>query len=215
MQTAPNCPGAHWVIAMHDSSNCNGRVTDTLWSKNGDSDTGFDALQGAVGVRVKPFTALNVMAAVERTFPLGSSTSTVTGWCAWVMAQASAPICGSMSPVGGPRSCSLKPVITSTTRGTISTANGRSAAATLSAAQVRVGSVSPMSFDYDSKMNSGTDADGSTESSSGKAGGVGVGNVRYWFREDAYNAPRSYVDFSLQYRVKVMGDDRWKACSLA
>jgi hypothetical protein len=63
-------------------------------------------------------------------------------------------------------------------------------------------------FDYDSKMNSETAADGSTDSSSGKAGGVGIGNnVRYWFREDAYNAPRSYVDFSLQYRVKVLGED--------
>ena len=39
--------------------------------------------------------------------------------------------------------------------------------------------------------------------------GIGIGNnVRYWFREDAYNAPRSYVDFSLQYRVKVLGDER-------
>jgi hypothetical protein len=36
--------------------------------------------------------------------------------------------------------------------------------------------------------------------------GVGVG-VRYWFRESKYKAPQSYVDFSVQYRAKVVGDD--------
>ncbi len=50
-----------------------GRVTDTLWSKEGDSDTGADALQGALGIRVKPFSAVNVIGAFERTFPLGNS----------------------------------------------------------------------------------------------------------------------------------------------
>ncbi|EGH65299.1 hypothetical protein PSYAC_10376, partial [Pseudomonas syringae pv. actinidiae str. M302091] len=50
-----------------------GRVTDTLWSKDGDSDTGADALQGALGIRVKPFSAVNVIGALERTFPLGNS----------------------------------------------------------------------------------------------------------------------------------------------
>lgn len=50
-----------------------GRITDTLWSNNSDSDTGADALQGALGVRVKPFSSVNIMAALERTFPLGSS----------------------------------------------------------------------------------------------------------------------------------------------
>ncbi|MNN34399.1 hypothetical protein D3C81_1482050 [compost metagenome] len=37
--------------------------------------------------------------------------------------------------------------------------------------------------------------------------GPGV-NMRYWFREDHYKAPQSYVDFSLQYRFKLSGDDR-------
>lgn len=50
-----------------------GRITDTLWSKEGDSDTGADALQGALGIRVKPFSAVNVIGAFERTFPLGNS----------------------------------------------------------------------------------------------------------------------------------------------
>ena len=189
-----------------------GRVTDTLWSKNGDSDTGFDALQGAVGVRVKPFTALNVMAAVERTFPLGSSdvdgdwlvrlgygssigtdlrVDVSSWWTSQLFAEAGHYINDS------------RDYFNSEWQVGRSYAIGGAGSRWVSFPHVVA------AFDYDSKMNSGTDADGSTESSSGKAGGVGVGNnVRYWFREDAYNAPRSYVDFSLQYRVKVMGDDR-------
>ncbi|MOA27192.1 hypothetical protein D3C78_1480470 [compost metagenome] len=62
-------------------------------------------------------------------------------------------------------------------------------------------------IDYDSKMKS----EGGNDFSSGDAGGIGIGNnVRYWFREDAYNAPRSYVDLSLQYRARVFGEDRAK-----
>ncbi|RQO34034.1 hypothetical protein DBR37_13020 [Herminiimonas sp. KBW02] len=39
--------------------------------------------------------------------------------------------------------------------------------------------------------------------------GMGPGvSMRYWFREDHYKAPQSYVDFSLQYRFKLSGDDR-------
>jgi Tfp pilus assembly protein PilF len=38
--------------------------------------------------------------------------------------------------------------------------------------------------------------------------GVGLGvQFRYWYRQDTYNAHRSYLDFLLQYRVKVQGDE--------
>ncbi len=38
--------------------------------------------------------------------------------------------------------------------------------------------------------------------------GAGPGvSLRHWFREDKYAAPRSYVDFSLQYRFRVAGDE--------
>ena len=189
-----------------------GRITDTLWSKNGDSDTGFDALQGAVGIRVKPFTSLNVMAAFERTFPLGSSdvdgdwlvrlgygssvgtdlrVDASSWWTSQFFAEAGHYINDSQDYFNSEWQV------------------GRSYAIGGAGSRWVTFPHVVAAFDYDSKMNSGTDADGRTESSSGKAGGVGVGNnVRYWFREDAYNAPRSYVDFSLQYRVKVLGDDR-------
>jgi Flp pilus assembly protein TadD len=191
-----------------------GRVTDTLWSKNSDSDTGFDALQGALGVRVKPFTSLNVMAAVERTFPLGSSdvdgdwllrlgygssigtdlrVDTPSWWTSQLFAEAGHYVNDSRN------------YINSEWQGGRSYAIGGTGSRWVTFPHVVA------AFDYDSKMDSETKSDGSTDYSSGRAGGVGVGNnVRYWFREDTYNAPRSYVDFSLQYRVKVFGDDRAK-----
>ncbi|ANJ56736.1 hypothetical protein PMA3_16900 [Pseudomonas silesiensis] len=191
-----------------------GRITDTLWSKNSDSDTGLDALQGAVGVRVKPFTALNVMAAVERTFPLGSSdvdgdwlvrlgygssvgtdlrVDTSSWWTSQLFAEAGHYINDSRDYFNSEWQVGRSYAIGGTGSRWVSFPHVVAA------------------FDYDSKMHSETTADGSTDTSSGKAGGLGIGNnVRYWFREDTYNAPRSYVDFSLQYRVKVLGDERAK-----
>ena len=37
--------------------------------------------------------------------------------------------------------------------------------------------------------------------------GVGI-STRYWFRDSKYDAPRSYVDLSVQYRLRITGDDR-------
>ncbi|WP_322997549.1 NfrA family protein [Castellaniella sp.] len=39
--------------------------------------------------------------------------------------------------------------------------------------------------------------------------GIGPGiTARYWFREDEYTAPQSYVDLTAQYRFKLAGDER-------
>jgi hypothetical protein len=43
------------------------------------------------------------------------------------------------------------------------------------------------------------------------AAGIGPGiSLRRWFREDKYDAPRSYWDITLQYRARITGDDRMK-----
>ncbi|QJW84237.1 hypothetical protein HK414_11505 [Ramlibacter terrae] len=39
-------------------------------------------------------------------------------------------------------------------------------------------------------------------------------SLRHWFREDTYNAPRSYWDVTLQYRARITGDDRLKGLYL-
>lgn len=44
----------------------------------------------------------------------------------------------------------------------------------------------------------------SNDSSWAGSAGLGVG-ARYWFREDRYHAPRSYLDWTMQYRINVGG----------
>ncbi|WP_459040959.1 NfrA family protein [Stenotrophomonas sp. PSU-St19] len=52
-----------------------------------------------------------------------------------------------------------------------------------------------------------------TQSSWSLGAGPGVG-VRYWFREDHYNAPRSYLDLTVQYRIAIGGGDTQRAKGL-
>jgi hypothetical protein len=187
-----------------------GRVTDTLWSKNSDSDTGADALQGALGVRIKPFSSINIMAAFERTFPLGSSN--VEG--DWLARLGYGSSIGTDLRVDAP-SWWTSQLYAEVGRYINDERNyfnsewqvGRSYAIGGTGSRWVTFPHVVAAVDYDSKMKSGADGD----FSSGNAGGIGVGNnVRYWFREDAYNAPRSYVDFSLQYRARVFGEERAK-----
>ena len=52
---------------------------------------------------------------------------------------------------------------------------------------------------------------GAYDDTLGTPGAVGAGagfSLRYWFRENKYEAPRSYVDLNVQYRFKIAGDDR-------
>ncbi len=189
-----------------------GRVTDTLWSKDGDSDTGADALQGALGIRVKPFSAVNVIGAFERTFPLGNSNADGD----WLVRL------GYGSSIG----TDLRVDVPSWWTSQLYAEGGRYLQDKRNyfnsewqvGRSFRLDSISPRlvvfphvvaAVDYDSKMRSEVDSLGRSSTSSGNAGGVGVGTgVRYWFREDKYKAPQSYVDFSVQYREKVFGDDR-------
>ncbi|WP_163030488.1 NfrA family protein, partial [Pseudomonas viridiflava] len=189
-----------------------GRVTDTLWSKESSADTGADALQGALGVRVKPFSRVNVIGALERTFPLGSSN--IDG--DWLVRL------GYGSSIG----TDLRVDVPSWWTSQLYMEGGRYLQDKRNyfnsewqvGRSFRIDSISPRlvvfphvvaAVDYDSKMRSEVDALGRNRTSSDNAGGLGVGTgVRYWFREDKYKAPQSYVDVSVQYREKVFGDDR-------
>jgi tetratricopeptide (TPR) repeat protein len=188
-----------------------GRVTDTLWGKDSSTDTGADALQGALGARVKPFSGVNLIGAFERTFPLGNSN--IDG--DWLVRL------GYGSSIG----TDLRVDVPSWWTSQLYAEGGRYLQDKRNyfnsewqiGRSIRLDSVSRKlvifphvvtAFDYDSKMHSEVDAMGRNHTSSDKAGGVGVGvGVRYWFRESKYKAPQSYVDFSVQYRAKVVGDD--------
>ncbi|MFJ3485735.1 tetratricopeptide repeat protein [Pseudomonas sp. NPDC090202] len=188
-----------------------GRVTDTLWNKESGNDKGLDALQGAVGVRIKPFTEYNVMAAFERTFPLAGSN--VDG--DWLVRL------GYGSSIG----TDLRVDVPSWWTSQFYAEGGRYLRDKRNyfnsewqlGRSIRLDSISPRlvifphvvaAADYDSKMHSEVDSFGRSRTSSDKAGGAGVGiGVRYWFRETRHKAPQSYIDLSVQYREKVFGDD--------
>ncbi len=188
-----------------------GRVTDTLWNKESGNDKGLDALQGAVGIRIKPFTEYNVMAAFERTFPLAGSN--VSG--DWLVRL------GYGSSIG----TDLRVDVPSWWTSQFYAEGGRYLRDKRNyfnsewqlGRSIRLDSISPrlvifphavFAADYDSKMHSQVDAMGRTKTSSDNAGGAGVGiGVRYWFRETKHKAPQSYIDFSVQYREKIFGDD--------
>lgn len=189
-----------------------GRVTDTLWSKDSGNDTGLDALQGAVGIRVKPFTDVNVMAAFERTFPLAGSNAKGD----WLVRL------GYGSSIG----TDLRVDVPSWWTSQFYAEGGRYLQDKRNyfnsewqvGRSIRMDRISPrlvvfphavLAVDYDSKMRSQVDALGREKTSSDSAGGAGVGvGARYWFRETRYKAPQSYIDFSVQYREKIFGDDR-------
>jgi hypothetical protein len=188
-----------------------GRVTDTLWNKESGNDKGLDALQGAVGVRIKPFSEYNVMAAFERTFPLAGSN--VDG--DWLVRL------GYGSSIG----TDLRVDVPSWWTSQFYAEGGRYLQDKRNyfnsewqlGRSIRLDRISPRlvifphvvaAVDYDSKMHSEVDAMGRNKTSGDSAGGAGVGiGVRYWFRETRHKAPQSYIDFSVQYREKVFGDD--------
>jgi len=188
-----------------------GRVTDTLWNKESGNDKGLDALQGAVGVRIKPLTEYNLMAAFERTFPLAGSD--VKG--DWLVRL------GYGSSIG----TDLRVDVPSWWTSQLYAEGGRYLKDKRNyfnsewqlGRSIRLDSISPRlvlfphvvaAANYDSKMHSSVDALGRNKTSSDSAGGAGIGvGVRYWFGETKHKAPQSYVDFSVQYREKVFGDD--------
>ncbi|VVO31056.1 NfrA family protein [Pseudomonas fluorescens] len=188
-----------------------GRVTDTLWSKEDNTDTGGKALQGTLGVRVKPFTQVNIMAALERSFPLGSSNidgdwllrlgygaslgtdlrvDTPSWWTSQLYAESGHYLDASRTYFNSEWQIGRSYVIGQPGSRWVTFPHLVAAA------------------DYNSKMFGETDAGKHTRYSSGNSGGIGLGNnLRFWFREGTYTAPQSYLDLSLQYRARVFGDE--------
>ncbi|WP_424224745.1 NfrA family protein [Achromobacter pulmonis] len=61
----------------------------------------------------------------------------------------------------------------------------------------------------------GSDSYGQLGDGSSWSMGAGPGfNLRYWFREDHYNAPRSYLDLTTQYRFNIGGGQADRAKGL-
>lgn len=170
----------------------------TLDSENGD-ETGGDSFSGAVGARWKPLTAQNLVLSLSRTFGPNVNDDWLAqiGWSwdhgtdlrvdrrSWWTTRLYAE-------VGRYLENDIDYGIASAMfgRSYVASADGR----TVLFPHLFVGA------EYAS------DAPGDNT-----AAGAGPGvSLRRWFREDTYNAPRSYWDVTVQYRARLSGDERMK-----
>lgn len=179
-----------------------GGLSGTLSSDIGLS-TGTSSAQGSLGARVKPLADANLVLALERRLKMGSSTQDdwlarvgyswdrgldlrvdqPDWWTSQVYAEAG-------------RFIELKQ-----TYATFEGQVGRS---------FRMDQTSPKLVVFPHLV---LGADRNTGYAPGHENAVGAGvgvSVRYWFNEDHYTAPRSYLDASLQYRDQISGDERAK-----
>ncbi len=175
-----------------------GRAFTTLYDRTGGA-TGADTTQGSAGVRWKPFSDINLVLEAGRLFPLGRYAredwqlrvgySLSEGgdlrrdkdnWRYWqIYAEAS------------------QFLQTNQTLATFEARFGQS---------FRLDSVSPNLV-----ISPFVAVGAAYDSTLATPGAVGAGlgtNLRFWFREDRYRAPMSYLDVSLQYRVRLAGDKR-------
>ena len=181
-------------------------LSETLSSKAG-YPTGAESLQGALGVRVKPLTDINLVLALERRIALGSKTTSdwlpriAYSWGTGTDLRVDAPnwMTATVYAEAG------RFIKQQQTYATFEGQLGRS---------FRMDSVSPKLVVFPHVV---LGADYNASFASGSKGAVGAGagvNLRHWFNEDRYNAPRSYADVSLQYRARISGDDRAKGVFL-
>jgi adsorption protein A len=176
------------------------RAYETLYSKAGNT-TGTPSLEGALGIRAKPIASQNLVFAFERIVPLGSAVQPdwlgriaySNGFGTDLRVDTSSWWTGQLYAEAGHY------VTHPDNYATFSGELGRS---------YRLDAIDPHLVAFPYAVLGG---DYNTQINNRASMGAGVGlNLRYWFREDTYHAPRSFVDLSLQYRLKIVGDDRAK-----
>jgi tetratricopeptide (TPR) repeat protein len=177
-----------------------GRLNETLIGGSG-VRTGSATAQAALGARVKPFSEINAILALERLVALGNATN--GDWLARAGFSSDAGL-----DLHADQSSWLSthvyaeaghyfqhPQSYATLEGQL----GRSYRLGASGSTLVLFPHVVMGADYDSSLIEHDK----------KAIGSGVGtSMRYWFRQDYYDAPRSYADLSLQYRWRLAGDKR-------
>jgi len=177
-------------------------VFETVYNKD-NSITGAPTAQGGIGVRWKPFSETNLIVALQRQIKIGSA----SGEGDWLARLAYSNSFGTDLRVDQP----------SWWTGQIFGEVGRyiDQQQTYSIFEGQLGRTYRLD-DINPKLTItphvviGSDFNSTLKQPAEKTAiGMGPGvNMRYWFREDHYKAPQSYVDFSLQYRFKLSGDDR-------
>ena len=178
------------------------RAFQTLYSKGGAK--GGDTLQAAVGARFKPFTEQNLVGSFSRVF---SPTGGRNDWLAQL---------GYSLDTG----TDLRVDVPSWWTTRISAELGRylKAEQNYALAEFQAGRsyrVGDRDAAGDGRwvifphVSLAADYDGTAADKTALGIGPGV-TARYWFREDTYNAPRSYIDWSMQYRARIGGAERGK-----
>lgn len=174
------------------------RGYESFGVKNG-AASGIDTLQATVGARAKPFSQIDAIVAFERIIPIGSQVNPD-----WLARLAYSGGYGIERRVDVPSWWTAQ-VYAET--GAYLNAGSVYATTNLELGRTfRMDRYSPKwtVFPY---AVIGADYDSSVDHSIPLGAGVGI-STRYWFRDSKYDAPRSYVDLSVQYRLKITGDDR-------
>lgn len=178
------------------------RAFQTLHNKNG--ATGSETLQTAIGTRFKPFTEQNLVGSFSRVFFPNRGRS---DWLAQL---------GYSLDIG----TELRVDVASwwTTRisaemGYFFNAQQNYALAEFQAGRShRIGDGNAKNsgrWVVFSHLSLSAGYDGAATEKTAVGMGPGV-TIRRWFREDTHNAPRSYIDWTVQYRVPVGGAERSK-----
>jgi bacteriophage N4 adsorption protein A len=183
-----------------------GGLSATLSSK-ANYPTGTESTLGSIGARVKPLGDINVIAALERRLAIGNKTTTD-----WLVRTAYSASQGTDIRLDAPSWMTTSVYAEAgryiNQRQTYAVGEGivgRSFALNGGSARTVLMPHMVLAADYDSTVALG---------SKGAVGaGVGV-NLRHWFNEDRYTAPRSHLDISLQYRGRIGGDARAKGVFL-
>jgi tetratricopeptide (TPR) repeat protein len=180
------------------------RAYETLRSGAGQR-TGGATLQGSLGARIKPFGEHNLFLSLSRLVPLGAAAS--TDWLVQasyfhgrggdLRTDAASWWTGQIAVDAG------RYVEQAQHYGALSAQFGRSYRPAASHPTLVLFPHLVLALDHNSAL------------ARRNAAGIGAGaTLRYWFREDVHAAPRSYVDFTLQYRARLGGDARGKGVFL-
>ena len=173
------------------------RGFETLYSQAGGA-TGGDSLQAALGLRWKPFSSQNAVFSLSRVFSKGSPDD-------WLAQAAYSLDVGTDLRVDTDNWW--------TTRVAAEVGRYSRAHQSYGLASVQVGKSYLLPGDGKSVVYPYAVVAAEYNSLLVDKLSVGAGpgvSLRHWFREDKYAAPRSYVDLSLQYRLRVSGDERAK-----
>lgn len=174
------------------------RAFETPYSSGGGL-TGASSLQGSVGMRLKPFSESNMIFAIGNLFPVNSKAS--RDWLAQVAYS---------NGEGGELRVDTSDWWTQQVY--VEAGHYLQQQQSYGTGNARWGRsyrLDDISSDLVAFPHAVLAADYNTDYAQRSAVGFGVGlQLRYWYRQDTHNAHRSYVDFSLQYRTKISGDEQ-------